>query len=223
MFAKSNQNSLKITPPPNKNGNPLYSSGPQPLTSVRIKEPFGNFFVLSTSFALIAVAIFTGYLFLSKNKIQNEITSLMAKKEKLMSEYQKPQNAELVSSSQNIVNKIKDLNKILNKKIEWTRILNEFNRETFKDVVYTDITLDAEGTMAVSGQVSTDESFAKLYRGWETSEIVQSVAIGTFTKQDSAEEGSDGSSPLGVSDYYSFNLTITLKPEIIHPDQSLTD
>lgn len=234
MFAKPNQNTLKIAPPlppNNETGNPpisrglnftnqIHSSGPQQLTSVRIKEPFGKFFVLSTSFALIAAATFTGYLFLSKSKIQNEITSLTAKKEKLMSEYQKPQNIELVSSSQEIVNKIKDLDQILNKRIEWTRILNEFNRETFKDVIYTDIAIAADGAMTVSGQTPSDESFAKLYRSWETSEIVQSVAVGTFTKQDSEEEGGGGSSPLGVSDYYSFNLTITLKPEIIHPDQS---
>lgn len=237
MFGhKSNQNNLTTPPPPASPVNhgiinpslsssldftsQAHPSGPQQLTSVRIKEPFGKIFVIFATITLIIVVAGTGFLFFSKKRIENEIVGLTAQKETLMAEYSKPQNTALISTSQEIVNKLKDFDKILNKRIEWIKILKEFNRETLKDVVYTDVSMSADGTMQLTGQTPNDNTFAKVFRAWESSEIIESIAVGSFAKQESAE-GSE--STLGLPNYISFSLSLSLKPELIYPTTNKTD
>lgn len=240
MFArKSNQNNLTTPPPPPANPinhgvvNPSLSSsldftsqahpsGPQQLTSVRIKEPFGRIFVIFATLTLIIAVAFTSYLFLSKRKLESEIVGLTAQKETLMAEYSKPQNTALISSSQEIVNKLKDFDKILNKRIEWIKILKEFNHETLKNVVYTDISISADGTMQLTGQTPDDNTFAKVFRAWESSEIIKSIAVGSFAQQQSTE-GSSSTSALGIPNYINFSLSLSLKPELIYPAASKND
>lgn len=235
MFGhKSNQNNLATPPPPPANPpvrgmvNPSLSSsldftnqvrpsGPQQLTSVRIKEPFGKIFIIFTTITLTIVIAGTGFLFFSKKKIESEIIGLTAQKETLMAEYSKPQNTALILSSQEIVNKLKDFDKILNKRIEWIKILKAFNRETLKDVVYTDVSMSADGTMQLSGQTPNDSTFAKAYRAWESSEIIKSITVSSFAKQESTE-GSE--SALGIPNYINFSLSLSLKPELIYPDST---
>ena len=241
MFGhKSNQNNL-ATPPPPPPANPInhgmaspslsssldftsqaHPTGPQQLTSVRIKEPFGKIFIIFTTITLIAVLAGTGYLFFSKKKIESEIVGLTAQKATLMAEYSKPQNTTLISSSQDIVNRLKDFDKILNKRIEWIKILKEFNRETLKNTVYTDVSMSADGTMQLTGQTPDDNTFAKVFRAWESSEIIKSITVSSFAKQESTE-GLSSTSALGIPNYINFSLSLSLKPELIYPNTSKTN
>lgn len=179
-----------------------FESRPQ-LTSVRIRETSGQIFFIAALISLIIALAASAYLFFQKKSLIATIESQTQEKQTKLAAYNSDQNKFLLAQADSILGKVKIISTSLNERIRWSKILEIISQESFRGVKYNSITANSDRTITLTGEVNTYENFGKAVRAWESSEYLEKVEIGSFSKSSNEEKIS-----------LNFSLTLTIKPEV---------
>lgn len=173
------------------------------ITSVRIKQPIGQMISIISIIILVAAILVGGYFFIADRSGKKELKELIAKKESLNSEYSNPANQKIITLSDQIISRVTIFKDLFDRKIDWPKIFTLLTMESYRNLNYTSISINKDLTVTLAGNTPDSNSFAKAYRGWQQSDLVNTVSLGSFEKSDN-EKGSA---------YYSFSINITLDKE----------
>lgn len=183
----------------------------QKVTSVKLKKSSGSIFIFFSVLTLLLAMAGLGYFFWTNNNLGKQLVDLTSQKTSLKKEYNNAQNQKIISKSDQLINRASLLDQMINKRINWKKVLDIINIESYRNVKYTSIALGDDKTLTLAGETPDENNFAKMYRAWEQSEYIDSVAPGTFQRTESDEENSNES-------LITFSISINLNDKIFNTE-----
>lgn len=193
-------------PPPPQEEHFHPSSGQ--ATSVKIKQPVGKIiFVISIIVLLTALAA-GGYFFWTDHSGKKELKTLTSQKESLNKEYSNPANQKIISLSDQTISRLTIFDDLYDSRIDWVKFFNLLSMESYRNLNYTSIGVDKNLAVTLAGNSPDNNSFAKAYRGWQASDLIDTVELGSFEKTESETEGEEAGPT-----YYTFSINLTLNRE----------
>lgn len=186
----------------------------QKVTSVRLKKSFGSIFIIFSILTLLISIAGSGYFFWTNSQLNKDLNDLTKQKTSLEADYNSTKNQKILSESDSVINRASLLEQMINRRVDWKKVLEIINIESYRNVKYTSITVGDDKTLTLAGECPDEFTFSKMYRTWEQSKYIDQLIPGSYEQHEADAENNQEA-------YVSFSLSAKLNDKIFNSDNLL--